>query len=135
MVKNNLFNSFWKDSNEDIRGGSRTTATSKMERFMIIVNAFQSLTIITKRSILDIAAALDRPLDIGLWFEGFSENLFLSKSFVLATLRKSEKALDVLEISQKITSRHRTESKHCTLKIDSKVCLFHLLLKLQYVLI
>ena len=29
---------------------------------MIIVNSFQSLTIITKRSILDIAAALDPPL-------------------------------------------------------------------------
>ena len=30
------------------RGGSRTAATSKMERFVIIVNGFQPLTIITK---------------------------------------------------------------------------------------
>ena len=37
-------------------------ATSKMECFMIIVNGFQLLTIITKRFILDIAAALDVPL-------------------------------------------------------------------------
>ena len=37
-------------------------ATSKMERFVIIVNGFQPLTIITKRSILDVAAALDPPL-------------------------------------------------------------------------
>ena len=42
------------------RGGSRAAATSRMERFMIIVNDFQQpLTIITKRSILDVAAALD----------------------------------------------------------------------------
>ena len=44
------------------RGGSRAAATSKMEHFVIIVNGFQLLTIITKRSILDIAAALDPPL-------------------------------------------------------------------------
>ena len=41
------------------RGRSRTTATSKMERFVIIVNGFQPLTIITKHSILDVAAVLD----------------------------------------------------------------------------
>ena len=44
------------------RGGSRTAATSKMERFVIIANGFQPLTIITKRSILDVAAVLDPPL-------------------------------------------------------------------------
>ena len=44
------------------RGGSRAAATSKMERFVIIVNGWKSLTIITKHSILDIAAALDSPL-------------------------------------------------------------------------
>ena len=42
-----------------LRGGSRAAATSKMEHFVIIVNGFQPLTIITKRSILDVAAALD----------------------------------------------------------------------------
>ena len=47
-----------------IRGGSRIAATSKMERFVIIVNGFQPLTIITKRSILDVAAFLDPPLRI-----------------------------------------------------------------------
>ena len=45
-----------------IRGGYRTAATSKMERFVIIVNAWKPLTIITKRSILDVAAVLDLPL-------------------------------------------------------------------------
>ena len=44
------------------RGGSRAAAISKMERFVIIVNGFQPLTIITKRSILDVAAVLDPPL-------------------------------------------------------------------------
>ena len=44
------------------RGGSRTAATSKMELFMIIVNGRKPLTIITKCSILDVAAVLDRPL-------------------------------------------------------------------------
>ena len=44
-----------------IRGGSRAAPTSKMERFVIIVNC---LTIITKRSILDVAAVLDPPLII-----------------------------------------------------------------------
>ena len=44
------------------RGGSRTPATSKMERFVILVNGWNSLTIITKRSILDVAASLDPPL-------------------------------------------------------------------------
>ena len=34
-----------------------------MERFVIIVNGFQPLTIITKRSILDVAAVLDPPLE------------------------------------------------------------------------
>ena len=44
------------------RGGSRTAATSKMEHFVIIVNGFQLLTIITKSSIVNVAAVLDPPL-------------------------------------------------------------------------
>ena len=44
------------------RGGSRTAAESKTELFVIIVNGFQPLTIITKRPILDVAAVLDPPL-------------------------------------------------------------------------
>ena len=44
------------------KGGSRVAATSKMECFVIIVNGFQPLTIITKHSILDVAAALNLPL-------------------------------------------------------------------------
>ena len=35
-----------------------------MEHFVIIVNGWKSLTIITKSPILDVAAALDPPLDM-----------------------------------------------------------------------
>ena len=45
-----------------IRGGSRTAAIFKMEVFVIIVNGFQPLTIITKCSMVDVAAVLDPPL-------------------------------------------------------------------------
>ena len=45
-----------------LRGEFRAAATSKMERFVRIVNGFKPLTIITKRSILGVAAALDPPL-------------------------------------------------------------------------
>ena len=46
-----------------IRGRSRTAATtSKMERFVITVNGWKPSTIITKHSILDVAAVLDTPL-------------------------------------------------------------------------
>ena len=45
------------------RGGSRTAATSKMERFVIIVNGWKPVTTITKRSILDVATFLDPPLN------------------------------------------------------------------------
>ena len=45
-----------------IRGGSRTAVTSKMERFVMIVNGWKPLTILTKRSILNLAAVLDPPL-------------------------------------------------------------------------
>ena len=45
-----------------LRGGSRAAATSKMKYFVIIVNGFQSSTIIKKHSILDVAAALDQSL-------------------------------------------------------------------------
>ena len=45
-----------------IRSGSRTTAASKVELFLIIFNGFQPLTIVTKSSTLDVAAVLDLPL-------------------------------------------------------------------------
>ena len=44
------------------RGGSRAAEISEIECFVIIVNGWKPLTIITKHSILDISAALDPPL-------------------------------------------------------------------------
>ena len=43
------------------RGGSRTAATSKMEHFVIIVNCYKPLTMITKSSILNVAIVVDPP--------------------------------------------------------------------------
>ena len=61
----------------NFRGGSRAAATSKIECFVIIVNGFQPLSIITKRSILDVAVALYPSLNLH----------FLGKNtFVLMTL-------------------------------------------------
>ena len=51
-----------------LRGGSITVATFKMKLFVIIVNGFQPLTVITKSSILDVAAVLDPPLTLGECF-------------------------------------------------------------------
>ena len=56
-----------------LRGGSTAAATSKMECFVIIVNGFllsqstpswmlPDVNYVTKRSILNVAAALDPPL-------------------------------------------------------------------------
>ena len=52
-------------------GVSWVAAIFKMERFVMIANGFQPLTIITKRSILDFAVALDLPL-IGLSYPIFT---------------------------------------------------------------
>ena len=61
-----------------IKGGSKAATISKMERFVIIVNGFQPLTIITKRSILDVAAPLDPPLVINF---GYKINFPTNASF------------------------------------------------------
>ena len=61
------------------RGGSKTAATSKMEIFVITVNVWKPLTIITKCSILDVAAVLDPPLRLGVskYPENFPFRLFI----------------------------------------------------------
>ena len=45
-----------------VRDGSRAAATSRMECFVVIVNGWKPLAIITKHSILDVAVALAPPL-------------------------------------------------------------------------
>ena len=47
-----------------VRGGSRTAVTSKVELFVMIVNDWMPLTIITKSSTLHAAAVLDLPLGV-----------------------------------------------------------------------
>ena len=51
-----------------------------MERFVIIVKGWKLLIIITKRSILAVAAVLDPPLDIE-WFESIYMKLKQDKSY------------------------------------------------------
>ena len=58
-----------KFSLELTRSRSRTATTSKMKLFVIIVNGFQPLTIITKWSILDVATVLDPPLLVIRWLK------------------------------------------------------------------
>ena len=68
------------------RGGSRIAATSKIERFGIIVNSWKPLTIITKCSILDVAAVLDPPLKALTYFEatGTGKRFWTKSSFCLS---------------------------------------------------
>ena len=56
----------WKPYKEDMREADLDC--SKMEYFVIIVNSWKPLTVITTRSILDIAAALAPPLYVILRF-------------------------------------------------------------------
>ena len=72
------------------RGGSRTAATSKMELFVIIVNGFQPLTIMTKCSILDVATVLDLPLSQVLKSPYYS-------SFLVPKCLKTVKPLETLK--------------------------------------
>ena len=71
---------FHKTNN--VRGGDRAAATSKIERFVIIVNGWKPLTIITKHSILDVAAVLDPPLELEIkvqsWMK-YCQNIKIAK--------------------------------------------------------
>ena len=49
---------------KNIESRSRTAATSKMEHYVITVNGWKLLTIITISYILDVAAVLDPPLNL-----------------------------------------------------------------------
>ena len=64
-----------------------------MERFVIIVNGFQWLTIITNCSILDVAAALDPPVLIArnMYLLLIARNIYL-----LDYLNNGEKILTII---------------------------------------
>ena len=81
------------------RGGSRAAATSKMERFVIIVNGFQPLPIITKCSFLDVAAALDPPLSLSASFH------FVTSAPMFYYISNFKK------VKQKIHTHHHQDEK------------------------
>ena len=72
-----------------------------MELFVIIVNGWKSLTIITKSPILDVVAVLDPPL-VDLILTKFSEQLFfiirLHLSQPVTLRRKFQKTKEVKQI-------------------------------------
>ena len=57
----------YDDFGSDYESLSRTAVTSKVVLFVIIVNGFQPLIIITKSSTLDVAAFLDPSLSRDEW--------------------------------------------------------------------
>ena len=60
------------------RDGLRTVAAFKKDHFMIIVNGWKPLTIITKSSILGVAAILDAPqMTVEMLIKKFHKNFTL----------------------------------------------------------
>ena len=68
---------------EAVRGGSKTAATSKIELFVIILNSWKPLTIITKCSIFDAAATLDPPLKV-ISQHVINSLIFIEKTVILS---------------------------------------------------
>ena len=74
------FHNFFQDK---VNTNTRTAATSKMERFVMIVNSWKPLTIITKRSILDVATILDPTLSIHKSYSSYGKHfLFIIHKFI-----------------------------------------------------
>ena len=97
---------------QSFSSGSRAVATSKMEHFVIIVNGFQPLTFITKRSILDIAAVLDPSL---IRLASGKRLLFSNTapgSICLSYLLEKEE-----ELSKPFTSHNSTETRELLIKV------------------
>ena len=92
-----LRSSIWFTGN--LRGASRAAVTSKMERFVIIV--------ITKSSILDVAAALDSPL-----------NLPQSNSRLFTKLTKVVLSVECLIADYYQFSKAGTKSLFLEMKLD-----------------
>ena len=76
-----------------LRGGSRATATSNIECFVTIVNDFQPLTIVTKGSILNDAAALDPSLQLEN-FERTSKILLIHSQLVFTCSKLTIETLE-----------------------------------------
>ena len=81
-----LCTSFWSLLIAWVRGGSRTAGTSRMEHFVIIVNGWKPLTIITKSFILDVAAVLDPSLsDSKCMYSHVGGTMFYQNYFSILT--------------------------------------------------
>ena len=61
----------------NIRGRSWTAATSKVELFVIIINNWKPLTIVTKSSTLDVAEVLDPPLNTVIFLKNIIRTLYM----------------------------------------------------------
>ena len=83
-----------------------------MERFMIIVYGWKPLTIITKRSILDVAAVLDPPL---LLMENFEGKKVTSKKISLWVIED----VDLWRVLVFVTSKAKIFSNEHFLNITS----------------
>ena len=99
------------------RGGSRTATSFKIERFVIIVNGWKSLTMITKRSNLDVAEVLDPPL---LWVSKIME--------VIVKLLQTRVCSDygVVSIYILLYSYYKKRGDFCNNIITEITCSFNL---------
>ena len=106
-----------------------TTATSKMEHFAVIVNDFQPLTIITKRSILDVAVVLDLSLFLlgNMWILG--KNIPWNKSISISSweLLSISKLLETRNIYHDMSKAMvRLLVRRCSVQVDVTLCLWHI---------
>ena len=112
----------------------RAAATSKMERFVIIVNGFKPLTVITKRSILDVSAALHPPLVIALHC---NTSLFLGGETYKASRLLTELLSDVAKLRPGALANRLPMKRKCAQPFLDTCDGINLnfSLKLQYILI
>ena len=92
------------------RGGSRTAGASEMESFVITVNGFQPLTIITRCSILSVAAALDPPLNRSQLSVPNSSVEILKIQFLSAKWRALQ-----------LGKNHQLRNQQCQKKFDNSI--------------
>ena len=87
----------------EISGGEcRTAATSKMELFGTIVNGCKPLTIMTKCTVLDVAALLDPPLNNEIFRKKRANQLtgfYMIETLVVKRLTFVEK-MSIIDVRQ-----------------------------------
>ena len=108
FIIEDFYQKYYKDV---FRGGSRTAATSKIEYFVIIVNGLKPLTIITKCSILGVAAVLDPPM---VFYSCFLRSPESTRVYAEAVVRRTSVKIHLaipqrieISMSQKILTSQR----------------------------